>query len=56
MSLWSELLSDDVGLLSLITILVATLIVVVCVAIFVRRAMKADKESCIEDRSPKPGA
>ncbi|SMF37618.1 DUF3149 domain-containing protein [Pseudogulbenkiania subflava] len=36
MELWKQLLSDDVGLLSLITIVVASLVVGVCVTLFIR--------------------
>lgn len=40
MNLFSMLLADDVGILSLITIVVATLVVVVCATIFIRKALK----------------
>lgn len=36
MELWKQLLSDDVGVLSLITIVVASLVVGVCVTLFIR--------------------
>lgn len=41
MKLFSMLLADDVGVLSLITIVVATLVVGVCAGIFIRKASKA---------------
>lgn len=36
MELWKQLLSDDVGLLSIITITVTTIIVSTCIAIFIK--------------------
>ncbi|WP_147696104.1 DUF3149 domain-containing protein [Vogesella mureinivorans] len=37
MELWKQLLSDDVGLLSIITITVTTIIVTTCIAIFIKK-------------------
>jgi heme/copper-type cytochrome/quinol oxidase subunit 2 len=45
MSLFSLLLADDVGILSLITIVVATLVVVVCAVIFIHKAREASNHS-----------
>ncbi len=42
MELWKQLLSDDVGLLSIITITVTTIIVSTCIAIFIKKT-HADK-------------
>jgi len=56
MGLWSELMSDEVGLLSLITIVVATLVVAVCIVIFYRRAMNApDPEQKSDEATPRTG-
>ena len=37
MALWTQLLSDDVGLLSAITIGVTTVIVSTCIGIFIKK-------------------
>ncbi|MFN4238523.1 MAG: DUF3149 domain-containing protein [Vogesella sp.] len=37
MELWKQLLSDDVGVLSVITIAVATIVVAVCIALFIKK-------------------
>ncbi|WP_242673545.1 DUF3149 domain-containing protein [Aquitalea sp. USM4] len=41
MELWKELLSDDVGVLSIITIVIATVVVVGAVWIVVNKVKKA---------------
>lgn len=38
MELWKQLLSDDVGVLSIITIAVASIVVGVCIAMFIKKA------------------
>jgi len=45
MELWKELLSSDVGLLSLITIVLTTAVVGTCVAIFIRKVRSAPQPS-----------
>lgn len=57
MSLIAELMSDDVGLLSLITIVVATVVVVGCIAIIYRKVMKDPIDGRKGDggTTPKPG-
>ncbi|CUA81653.1 MULTISPECIES: DUF3149 domain-containing protein [Gulbenkiania] len=44
MELWKQLLSDDVGVLSLITIVVASLVVSVCVGLFIKKTHDAPKK------------
>ncbi|MCW3479851.1 DUF3149 domain-containing protein [Neisseriaceae bacterium JH1-16] len=41
MELWKELLSSDVGLLSLITIVLTMVVVGTCIALFVRKVRNA---------------
>ncbi|UDM16757.1 DUF3149 domain-containing protein [Vogesella sp. XCS3] len=38
MELWKQLLSDDVGMMSAIVITVTTVIVLTCIAIFIKKA------------------
>ncbi|TDR82291.1 DUF3149 domain-containing protein [Paludibacterium purpuratum] len=42
MSLIQQLLSDDVGILSLITIVVAAVVVAVCAVLFIRKSKAPD--------------
>lgn len=42
MQLLTQLMSDDVGVLSLITIVVATVVVGVCAVIFIRKSKSPD--------------
>lgn len=43
MQLITQLMSDEVGLLSLVTIVVATVVVVTCAMIFVRKSKRSDR-------------
>jgi hypothetical protein len=45
MELWKELLSSDVGLLSLITIVLTMAVVGTCVTIFIRKVRSAPQPS-----------
>ncbi len=57
MSLMAELMSDDVGLLSLITIVVASVVVLGCIWIIYRKVMNdpVDGRKGDGDTTPKPG-
>lgn len=44
MELWKQLLSDDVGRLSIIVITVTTIIVSVCISYFIKKAKSRDDQ------------